>query len=85
MKILHFKIPVILERNPTDKSIKMTIDEDRKEQIKEEDLGSSTQDIVKLSKSLSDENEMTKSIARECMFASETKVETSIVIKILAE
>jgi hypothetical protein len=81
MKIVTYTVPVTLTRDPQTGEVDLAIHDDRRTEKEVEQLGSSTTDIVMLSKNVGDENENTKRLVKSTLFASEKTKETAICLK----
>jgi hypothetical protein len=83
MKIKTFKVPCQLKRG-SGGEVELKIDDSKKELVGQEDV-QGTQEIVTISKRLSDENENAKTVLKQTLFASEQESSTFIMFKYLSE
>ena len=84
MKIVTYKVPIILKRN-NNKDVIFIMNDDEKKFLKEETISDNrSNDITKIAKELSDSNDLAKMIAVNLLLPSETLLKSFIEIKVLS-
>ena len=82
MKITTFKVPIKLVRGP--EGVSLTVNEEEKTIFKERSLDEGSEnEILKLSKQVSDHNEKQKAIAKSMMLKDEKEREGFILMEFL--
>ena len=85
MKIITYKVPIILKRNKDNKEVILIVNDEEKEFLKEEIISESiSNDITKIAKELSDSNGLAKIIAINTLLPNEEISESFIEIKVLS-
>ncbi len=81
MKITTFRVPIVLERKG--KGVELTILEDDKKIASERELEEGSENIIKLTKQISDFNEMQKTVVKGTLLKNEESREGFIQMQIL--